>query len=83
MTAAACVTINVYFPEAAAEEAADRFIDEVIGSDESADADSTDTQALHMWLLDLVIPAAHAQANIDINTPSVRRQKYSMGPSGI
>lgn len=27
----ACVTINVYFPEAAAEQAADRFIQDVIG----------------------------------------------------
>lgn len=28
-TAAACVTINIYFPAAAAEKAADRIIDEV------------------------------------------------------
>ena len=27
----ACVTINIYFPAAAAERAADRIIDEVIG----------------------------------------------------
>ena len=30
----ACVTINVYFPEAAAERAADRFIQDVIGPEE-------------------------------------------------
>jgi len=35
----ACVTINVYFPEAAAEQAADRFIRDVIG-DMSGDAGS-------------------------------------------
>ncbi len=29
MTAAGCVTINIYFPAAAAEKAADRIIDEV------------------------------------------------------
>ena len=29
----ACVTINVYFPEAAAEKAADRIIDQVYGAD--------------------------------------------------
>ena len=29
LTAAACVTINVYFPAAAAEKAADAIIDEV------------------------------------------------------
>lgn len=29
LTLAACVTINIYFPAAAAEKAADRIIDEV------------------------------------------------------
>ncbi len=29
MSASACVTINIYFPAAAAEKAADRIIDEV------------------------------------------------------
>jgi hypothetical protein len=29
MTLAGCVTINIYFPAAAAEKAADRIIDEV------------------------------------------------------
>ncbi|MBR0566181.1 hypothetical protein J5J83_08645 [Azoarcus sp. L1K30] len=29
LTASACVTINIYFPAAAAEKAADRIIDEV------------------------------------------------------
>ena len=29
LTATACVTINIYFPAAAAEKAADRIIDEV------------------------------------------------------
>ncbi|MDJ0652754.1 MAG: YdbL family protein [Xanthomonadales bacterium] len=70
---AACVTINVYFPEAAAEEAADRFIDEVIGEDEEGSTESgSNPQALHMLLLDLLIPAAHAQADINVNTPSIQ-----------
>ena len=33
----ACVTINVYFPEAAAERAADRFIRDVIGPENGVD----------------------------------------------
>ena len=32
----ACVTINVYFPAAAAEKAADRIIDEVLQSKQSS-----------------------------------------------
>ena len=38
--AAACVTINVYFPEAAAEQAADRIIEDVWGPTPEADSDS-------------------------------------------
>jgi len=29
----ACITINIYFPAAAAEKAADRIIDEVLGKE--------------------------------------------------
>ncbi|MCB1626434.1 MAG: YdbL family protein [Xanthomonadales bacterium] len=63
---AACVTINVYFPAAAAEEAADQFIDEIIGKDAAASGGGG-------WALNLsLISSAQAQANIDIDTPAIR-----------
>lgn len=79
LAVAACVTINVYFPEAAAQEAADRFIDKVIGPEEEAGTAPGDPQAMSRgelprglaWL-DFFLPAAHAQANIDINTPAIQ-----------
>ena len=37
LSASACVTINIYFPAAAAEKAADRIIDEVWQLREGAD----------------------------------------------
>lgn len=40
---AGCVTINVYFPKAAAEKAADQFIGSVIGQDAPADSSSAQT----------------------------------------
>ena len=36
MALSACVTINIYFPAAAAEKAADKIIDEVWQTDKSA-----------------------------------------------
>jgi hypothetical protein len=36
---AACVTINIYFPAAAAEKVADRIIEEVWDIDESVDTE--------------------------------------------
>lgn len=111
---AACVTINVYFPAAAAERAADQIIDQVTGSSGSAAPQgwqqSTPPQAapnepatslqpsreradVEAWgaagaalrvtaarLLEAVVPAAHAQAdaNVDISSPEIRAVTASM-----
>ncbi len=71
---AGCVTINVYFPAAAAQQAADKVIGNIIGSDApgQAPAPSSSTQPapsgapssrpepLAVRVLDAVIPAAYA-----------------------
>ena len=74
---AACVTINVYFPAAQAQEAAREFVEKVLGDEAPAPAPSTDTPAPSgsggLALLDLFIPAAHAQtADITIRTPAIQ-----------
>ena len=74
----ACVTINVYFPEAAAERAAEQFVDKVIGAQPApARAQPAPEPAPGhspgAMLLDLVIPSAHAQsADIDVRTPQIQ-----------
>jgi uncharacterized protein YdbL (DUF1318 family) len=89
----ACVTINVYFPEAAAEKAADRIIEDVWGDTTSPDAQTQredDSQsalspaagnvllAAAGHVLDFIVPAAHAQADINISTPAIRQITSSM-----
>ena len=85
----ACVTINVYFPAAAAEKAADRIIEDVWGSDAQKSSDNKrsslgDVQPQRMLLaaagavLDLLIPAANAQADLNIATPVVKQLTASM-----
>jgi uncharacterized protein YdbL (DUF1318 family) len=87
-----CVTVNVYFPAAAAEQAADRIIREIYGDklegaqptapDQSEDRSSNDVlpgNNLGMNLLNLLIPAAEAQeANMDISSPAINTLKASM-----
>jgi hypothetical protein len=46
LTLAACVTINIYFPAAAAEKAADRIIDEVWQIKKGEDAAKGDKSAV-------------------------------------
>ncbi|MDA0706124.1 MAG: DUF1318 domain-containing protein [Proteobacteria bacterium] len=76
--AAACVTINVYFPEAAAVEAADRIIDKVIGDVDSGASLESPRPAGHEPVLlafargvsGFLISDANAQSQIDFDKPS-------------
>jgi hypothetical protein len=80
--AAACVTINVYFPEAAAEQAADRIIDKVRGG--SANTDDTGALlrrnppepllvAAARQFTGFLIADANAQGAVNFDKPSPRK----------
>jgi uncharacterized protein len=89
---AACVTINVYFPAQAAEKAADRIIDDVWGPQGQPAPKPDDKTTLLLpgggvqrllfaaagAVLDVVIPAAHAQVDLDVSTPEIRAITASM-----
>lgn len=83
----ACVTINVYFPAAAAERAADLIIRDVWGEDAGGAPAGTAPQSsiTPAWrrtvatTLDWLVPAAHAQnADINISTPGIAALKNAM-----
>ncbi len=87
-----CVTVNVYFPAAAAEQAADRIIKEIYGdkledAQPPVPADSNDRSSneispqkgVGIRLLELLVPAAYAQeADIDVSSPAINQLKASM-----
>ena len=81
----ACVTINVYFPAAAAERAAEQFVGDVLG-EQIEDGSLFNPLSIPdgiMWLaasgLDLLVPSAHAQEpEIEINTPQINAIKGRM-----
>ncbi len=74
----ACVTINVYFPAAEAQQAAREFVEKVIGDETPAPADTPVPPAegsggMAMMILDFFIPAAHAQTpDITLKTPAIQ-----------
>lgn len=73
----ACVTINVYFPAAEAKEAAEEFVDKVIGADKPADAGGQPPQASRQprfELMSLFINSAQAADGVDITirTPAIQ-----------
>jgi uncharacterized protein YdbL (DUF1318 family) len=91
---AACVTINVYFPAAAADRAADQVINDITGG--GAQSGTTPPQSYFVpagseehgallvafgRLLEGAVPAAHAQdadAALNVSSPAVTRIKASM-----
>jgi len=91
LMAAACVTINVYFPAEAAEKAADRIIQDVYGTDRPDAPATPDTpepqsrQQLHgqpvhvaTLVLDWLIAPAQAAADISVDSPAIRQLKAGM-----
>lgn len=86
LLAAACVTINVYFPEAEAQRAADRIIEEVRGGAASQPPGEDDgnttghlaapppvmppVSATLLAVLDALVPPAHAQSRADFDVSS-------------
>jgi uncharacterized protein YdbL (DUF1318 family) len=89
MLIAACVTINVYFPAAAADKAADQVIKDITG------ASTTPPTSYHLpaeagqpnflvaafgSVLEAVVPAAQAQGaeSLDVSSPAITRISASM-----
>lgn len=85
----ACVTINIYFPAAAAEKVADEIIEDIQGNRDPP-SDTEEPQTLFRpglkWMTRVVsnmigstISSAHAgQANLSIDNPEIRRIRASM-----
>lgn len=78
----ACVTINVYFPAAAAQEAADRIVNKVYGTElkpeEPEKPTETDKQSWvphsSPWaenLMNFMVSPAYADADLDISSPAI------------
>ncbi len=81
----ACVTINIYFPAAAAEKAADTIIKDIqsIAPAPKPKAELNDWQQTAMqWLdksINLVISSAHAEeANLTIDSAEIRQLRSTM-----
>ncbi len=79
----ACVTINVYFPEAAAVEAADRIIDKVRGEDSTNTTsfvaprgryDAALLASFASGIRGFLVSDANAQGNVDFDKPSPQKQ---------
>lgn len=87
---AACVTINVYFPAAAADKAADQVIDNITrGSGSTTPPQSLVTPprdepgvllVAFGNVLNALVPAAHAQGaeSLDVSSPAITRITSSM-----
>jgi uncharacterized protein YdbL (DUF1318 family) len=77
---ASCVTVNIYFPAAEVQKAADKIVDDVRQEEKAPPKPSSFLYEQFQGLLALGLGAstAHAQVNVDISTPAIRALKASM-----
>lgn len=79
---AACVTVNIYFPAAAIQKAADQIVDDVTGTkDQQKPEGKPDIKGSLFEELKKINPGpkeAYAQADINVSTPAIRNIKQSM-----
>ncbi|MCG8426655.1 MAG: YdbL family protein [Chromatiales bacterium] len=87
---AACVTINIYFPAAQAEQAAERIVDDILGKetetpketpqkDKGASLDSDRHISIGEQILNFIVPTAHAaEPDFTVNTPAIRKIQARM-----
>jgi uncharacterized protein YdbL (DUF1318 family) len=84
-----CVTINIYFPAAAAEKAADRIIEDVWGPavpHQEEKPEATQEQSSRLEPLPVAIhllnwittPAVAAEANLNISSPAINKIQSQM-----
>jgi uncharacterized protein YdbL (DUF1318 family) len=85
-----CVTVNVYFPAAAADSAAKTIVRDVLGEERAAPeapSEQSPEQGSRLGLavtrvaaaiLGLIVPPAQAGANLDINTPAITAVRVSL-----
>ena len=78
----ACVTVNVYFPAAEVQQAADRIVEEVHGVQPSSSQPGTEPKQsmLRRTLRGMALfeSKAYAQADIEVSTPNIRALKNSI-----
>ena len=83
----ACVTINIYFPAAEAQEAAEQIVEDILsgpaeevpaGEPQSGLAPAPAIQLVGRMLDFLVPPAQAATPNFSVDTPEIRKLQASM-----
>jgi uncharacterized protein len=73
----ACITVNIYFPEAAVKKTAEEIVNEVRGSDKSIKDDVKKDEVKKSAGFSLV-PRLYAQQETEVTTPRIRAIKESI-----
>jgi len=83
-----CLTINIYFPEAAVKKTADEIVGEITKSDKEAKEEKKDKAIQDDGAREVVlfgqdssfsfVPSAYAQQETEVSTPKIRALKQSL-----
>lgn len=87
MLISACVTINIYFPAAQAEQAAEKIVEDILGKPAQAEGEDKGAARaqgsifgrMASTVLDFAVPRAEAaEPDFNVNTPEIRRIQAQM-----
>ncbi len=83
-----CVTVNIYFPAAAIQKAADQIVEDVRKTPEEKPQPTPEqtpeqkkdkgSRLLQRWLIGLGPTAAYAAVDVNVSTPAIRAVRASM-----
>jgi uncharacterized protein YdbL (DUF1318 family) len=83
-----CVTVNIYFPAAAIQKAADQIVEDVRKAPEQKPQEAPEqtpeqkqdkgSRLLQRWLIGLGPTAAYAAVDVNVSTPAIRAVRASM-----
>lgn len=73
-----CLTINIYFPEAAVKKTADEIVEDIRKSDEEKKEIKKSVLEENQGISFSFIPSAYAQEETQVTTPKIRALKQSL-----
>ena len=75
----ACITVNIYFPEAAVQKTAEKIVDEIRENEEKKEDKKIPSYSGQLSLSSFfIVPAVYGQQETTVSTPTIRALKQSM-----
>lgn len=74
----ACITVNIYFPEAAVQKTAEKIVNEIRENEDKKEEKKIPAFSGQLNLSSFIVPALYGQEETTVSTPTIRALKQSL-----